>query len=147
MSEANLLYLISQVRMQSFRYLEAQLQNVGLADLPVSFGDVLFVVARRQPVEMQEIGLALRKDKSTMTNVVKELERRGYVKRSRDPDDRRRVRVELTSRASEALPAFLKISRKFNRRLTRGFQPAEREALRASLERLVENMADSDDGR
>ncbi|MEQ9366657.1 MAG: MarR family transcriptional regulator, partial [Leptospirales bacterium] len=140
MPEANLLYLISQVRMQAFRYLEAELQKAGLADLPVSFGDVLFVVARTQPIEMQEIGLALRKDKSTMTNVVKELEKRGYVKRSRDPEDRRRVRVELTPRASGALPTFRRISRRFNRRLTRGFAPEEREVLRAALERMSVNM-------
>lgn len=142
MPEANLLYLISQVRMQAFRYLEAELQKAGLPDLPVSFGDVLFVVARHQPIEMQEIGLALRKDKSTMTNVVNQLEKRGYVIRTRHPEDRRRVRVELTAQATEALPAFLKISRRFNRRLMRGFQPAEREVLQQSLERLLGNMAD-----
>ncbi len=127
--------------MMAFRYLEAELQAAELADLPVSYGDILFAVARTQPIEILEIARQVRKDKSTVSNVLKDLTRRGYVTRTRDPDDRRRVLVQLTARARDALPDFLKISRKLNRRLFRGFSTEEQAALRDYLERLAANLS------
>lgn len=141
MADSNALFLLSQVRMLAFRYLESELQAAGLADLPVSYGDVLFAAARTQPIEILEIARQVRKDKSTVSAVLKDLTRRGYVTRSRDPEDRRRVLVQLTARARAALPTFLKISRKLNRRLFRGFSPAEQAELRSYLERLTVNLS------
>jgi DNA-binding MarR family transcriptional regulator len=141
MADSNALFLLSHVRMMAFRFLEAELQAAELADLPVSYGDVLFAAARTQPIEILEIARQVRKDKSTVSNVLKDLTRRGYVTRTRDPDDRRRVLVQLTARARAALPTFLKISRKMNRRLFRGFSPAEQAELRGYLERLAQNLS------
>jgi DNA-binding MarR family transcriptional regulator len=43
----------------------------------------------------------------TMTSVLDTLERNGYVKRLMDPDDRRRVLVEVTSTAQAVLDQML----------------------------------------
>ena len=127
--------------MLAFRYLEAELQKAGLADLPVSAGDVLFVVARQKVLEMGELSQALRKDPSTIANVVKDLERRGYVRRERDPEDRRRVRVSLSPKARKAVPVFYRISRRFNQRFLRGVAAEQRQELVQLLDRLMDNLS------
>ncbi len=140
MADSNTLFLISHVRMLAFRYLESELRALGLASLPVSSADALFAVARSQPVEILEVARQVRKDKSTVSSVLKDLRQRGYVSRMRDPDDRRRVAVRLTARAQQALPALLKISRKFNRKLFRGFSAEERAQSNALLDRMAANL-------
>ena len=48
------------------------------------------------PMTVGELGARLRLDSGTLTPLLKRLESAGYVLRSRDPADERRVRVEVT---------------------------------------------------
>ena len=134
------LYLMSKVRMMAFRFMEQEMAREGVKDIPPSYGDVLFVITRREGIEMSEIGRLTSKDKSTITGVIKELEKHGYVRRERDEEDRRRYNVFLTPKARMIQDALMKVSRRFNRKMLRGFSRQDRNRMTTYLHRMRENL-------
>lgn len=89
-------------------------------------------------LSQQAIGERLRIDRTTMVSVIDELERAGYVKRERNPGDRRAYVITLTAtgrrtqaRSEEAVDAH---ALHFFGRLSK----AERQELHGLLTRLIE---------
>jgi MarR family transcriptional regulator, transcriptional regulator for hemolysin len=75
----------------------------------------------------------------TLTRHLDGLEKAGLVARVRDPDDRRVVRVELTSAGEAQFQRLRKAAVAFDQRLRTGFSEQELEQLRSWLARLMEN--------
>jgi DNA-binding MarR family transcriptional regulator len=80
--------------------------------LNVRMCGVLNLLKEEGPKSQQEIGEQLSIDRTTMVEIVDELERQGIVRRERSPHDRRSYAVTLTTsgkakqkRASEAFDA------------------------------------------
>lgn len=77
---------------------------------------------------------------ATVTNIVQRLEGRGYIKRIRSSDDKRKVFVEITNLAEEVLthtPSLLQES--FVERMEK-IKPWEQTMLLSSLQRIAEMM-------
>jgi DNA-binding MarR family transcriptional regulator len=91
-------------------------------------------------VTVAEIGHAARLSSPTVTGILDRLERDGYAQRVRDTVDRRRVYVRLTPAGYEKVSALpVPLEDGFARRF-RALPVAEREAILASLERVVALM-------
>jgi DNA-binding MarR family transcriptional regulator len=56
----------------------------------------------RSPLSQQAIGERLRIDRTTMVALIDDLEEAGYVKRERNPEDRRAYVITLTARGKKA---------------------------------------------
>jgi DNA-binding MarR family transcriptional regulator len=98
--------------------------------------------AERGALSQQAIGEQLRIDRTTMVALIDELEELGYVKRARNPEDRRAYVITLTpsgkkaqAKAEEAVDAH---ARPFFGRLSEG----ELQKLHQLLERLIEPAQD-----
>jgi MarR family transcriptional regulator for hemolysin len=87
-----------------------------------------------------QLARALRIEGPTLTRHLDGLEEAGLIVRTREPHDRRAVRVELTDagRARHAELRHAVIG--FNRRLTSGLGENELEELRGLLARLEQNV-------
>jgi DNA-binding MarR family transcriptional regulator len=57
---------------------------------------VLLVLWEKDGLNVKEIGARLQLDSGTLTPLLKRLERAGYLRRRRDPENERQLRVELT---------------------------------------------------
>jgi DNA-binding MarR family transcriptional regulator len=66
----------------------------------------LSVIAQRGPVAVGEIGKAAGLTRGAMTTALDRIEKAGYARRLRHPDDRRGVLVELTDKARKAIDAI-----------------------------------------
>jgi DNA-binding MarR family transcriptional regulator len=68
-----------------------------------------------QPMLTGEVAARMHVTSGTVTSLLDNLERKHYVVRSSDPDDRRRVLVDITAAAQglldEALPAIQQVAR------------------------------------
>jgi DNA-binding MarR family transcriptional regulator len=108
------------------------------------FGVMTFLRLETEPdrergsLSQQAIGERLRIDRTTMVTLIDDLERAGYVKRERNPGDRRAYVIKLTAagrraqaRAEEAVDAH---ALQFFGQLSE----AERQELHRLLARLVE---------
>lgn len=62
---------------------------------------VLLVLWEKDGMSVKDIGDRLFLDSGTLTPLLKRMEAAGFVKRSRDPEDERQLRVNLTARAQE----------------------------------------------
>ena len=98
----------------------------------------LVLLEREEPTSVGDLGAQLRLDSGTLTPLLKRLEAAGLVRRERDPEDERRVLVELTDagwalegRLAE-IPARLGSAMRMSR--------AEAAALRDQLNALIANL-------
>lgn len=96
---------------------------------------VLLVLWERDGLAVKEIGRRLHLDSGTLTPILKRLERAGYLRRSRAPEDERHLRVELTD-AGRALDAQVAGVRD-GILCALGGAEAPLEALRQELDRIV----------
>jgi DNA-binding MarR family transcriptional regulator len=79
-------------------------------------------------------------DAGAMTRMIDRLEEKGLLKRSRCPDDRRLVNLELTDKGNLALPQMRRVAMGVLNRFLEGFTKAEVRQLEGFLVRMLENM-------
>ncbi len=75
-----------------------------LAEVGLTYPQYLSLLAlwdAPEPLTVGELGKRLRLDSGTLTPLLKRLEAAGHVVRRRDPDDERRVLVEVTAEGWE----------------------------------------------
>lgn len=76
------------------------------ANLTVSQFGTLEVLLHLGPLNQRAIGEKLLKSGGNITMVIDNLERSGYVKRKKDPDDRRAVLIHLTTKGKAFIEEF-----------------------------------------
>src|SRR5262245_1430682 len=89
----------------------------------------------------QELARAIGIEGPTLTHHLDALEEAGLVVRTRDPDDRRAVRLELTDAGRQRHAELMEAVIAFNRRLRTGLDEGEVQELRGLLAKLERNVA------
>ena len=72
---------------------------------------VLLVLWEEEGLSVKEIGQRLHLDSGTLTPVLKRLEKAGFVRRRRDDQDERQVRIELTDKGRDTRTRALEVPR------------------------------------
>lgn len=129
MSIDRLLRLPSYLMLQLVK--EARRRASG--DLRGSHLAVLACVADIGPAAQKRISDRLGIDASDLVTLIDDLERRGYVDRKRDEQDRRRYSVEVTSHGRSALSRRLDIAEQQEAELLAPLTERERDDLTALL--------------
>ena len=75
---------------------------------------------------------------STMTRIVDNLVRDGYVERAQDPQDRRVVRVALTEKGEQLFEFIMKIYHEYHRKIVDNIPTGELHKVVESLKLLIE---------
>ena len=78
-------------------------------------------------------------DAGAMTRMIDRLEEKGLIRRSRCPEDRRLVNLELTEKGLEAMPRMRACSMRVLNRFLQGFTKAEARQLESFLTRMLDN--------
>jgi len=123
--------------------LEKKLTQEGIDLTPLQFH--ILGMLSHHPFTIAELSRKLTLDPSTLVPTVDALERKAYLERSRDPNDRRRIPLILTEAGQKTLhvipmisdddPVFLALQEM-------GTQDAD--SLRALLRRMVHNLPDGE---
>jgi DNA-binding MarR family transcriptional regulator len=80
-------------------------------------------------------------DAGAMTRMLDRLEAKGLIRRSRSPEDRRLVHLELTEEGRAAYPRMRELALAVANRFLHGFSKAEARTLEGLLSRMLENAA------
>ncbi len=139
-SKKNFIYTLSRIRHLAHLFLEKKMLEEGISDIPPSYGDVFAIVCVYGPMTMKDIARFTYKDKSTITGIVKHLEKSGYLTREKHDRDGRAMIVIATTKAKKIMRNFRSISKKMNNRLFSDFSEQELSMLFSLLERILHNM-------
>jgi MarR family 2-MHQ and catechol resistance regulon transcriptional repressor len=109
-------------------------------------GLVLGILRDRAPVSPSELGERLIVTRATVTGVVDSLERRGFVRRSANPADRRSLLVEITPAGLAVLRALRTIVHGYEKAWLGAFSDSELRTYIELLHRIQDNLDSASDG-
>lgn len=101
---------------------------------------VLYGVERGGWDNQRDLAKDLRIEGATLTRHLDRMERDGLIVRTRDPDDRRQIRVELTTEGGALYRRLKTVARKTGKRATDGLSADDRANLRRILGRIRTNV-------
>jgi DNA-binding MarR family transcriptional regulator len=115
--------------------------NQSLPGCDIGYGPKRFLIeiALFPGLTQEEVSELLLMDKTTTARAVKELEKKGYITRKRDPEDRRCRRLWPTEQGKAFAPKVIEARKKAQEALAQGFTTKERARLATWLKRLSEN--------
>jgi DNA-binding MarR family transcriptional regulator/predicted enzyme related to lactoylglutathione lyase len=124
------------------RSIRAQLQEIGVDDLPKNGAFILFGIhsGNGTPADLP-FGLGV--SRQAVSQVIDVLVQRGYVERHPDPGDRRRISLELTERGQEVVEAVWRGTEAIDGQLATRLSAEQIEAMRSGLMALADIKAAS----
>jgi DNA-binding MarR family transcriptional regulator len=103
-------------------------------------GSILFSLFEGDGASMSELAARTSLAASSVTQVISQMERSGLVKRKRDVNDGRAVRVHLTPLARRLEPRCRALNERVHELLQAGLSPREASELRRLLAAVVTNL-------
>ena len=141
MATEKVLSLISEVRGGFIRFLESELAASSANEVQPSYGPVLSALFKYDgKLKMKEIAHAANRDKSTVTYLVNNLVKIGYVKKEPGRQDCRETYVVLTQKAWDSKNTFTVISKHLLQTAYNGFTEEEQLQLTALLTKMNNNF-------
>ena len=121
--------------------IDAALREAGFDDIRPAAANV-FPFVPPEGITVSRLAELARVRKQSMAQAVDQLERTGYVERRPNPRDHRSRLVFLTERGASVPPVTHAAAERVEQRWAELTSPAEFEALRASLMRLLSELRD-----
>jgi len=125
--------LLTQVKMSMSEALDEELAPLGITAAQFV---VLVMLADADAGSASGLCKTASYDQGAMTRMIDRLERKGFVRRVRSPEDRRRVNLELTAEGRAVYPKLIASAANVNNRFLSGLKKAEVD----QLERLLRHM-------
>lgn len=121
--------------------LEIELADHGLGEqLAPGMGPILFTLFEEDNRSIKAIAARTQLSSSTLTGLLKRMEKAGLVKRSRDESDGRVVRVQLTPLGRELQPRCQAVLKKFDLLVAQALKPDEIDRAKDFLRRYTDTM-------
>ncbi|MGB6128666.1 MAG: MarR family transcriptional regulator [Psychrilyobacter sp.] len=135
--------IISNIREKSAQFINGELKKKEVSGLINSHGTILSAMYDNDGVmTMNEIAKFIGKRKSTVTDMVKKLEKLGYISRQKSERDARVIEVTLTEKGWIFRETFKEVSTELLEKTYSGFTEEEKEVLMKLLLKIRKNFKD-----
>jgi DNA-binding MarR family transcriptional regulator len=141
-SDDDVLELVHAV-MHDYRSLQYRFLRDGPHAITHMDGKVLAFFARHPGATQRDLAKHSGRDKAQLARLVKGLREQGLLAAAVDEDDRRVVRLSLSTDGNAVVQALQRQARRLGARAVGGFDPAERAQLVDLLKRLKANLGAS----
>ncbi len=138
-------FLVAKIHRTGGRVFARMLLERGIEINPAQ-GRILFVLWEMGPMTIHELAKRSGLVKSTLTTTLDRLEVQGQVVRVRGDRDRRKITIELTPKNRAMHKLYDRVSKEMVDLFYRGFAPSEVAAFESNLERILNNLARSEEG-
>ena len=138
-------HLLNRVRTEMLSALDAALEaDPELSKLEISSAQFIVIAAlvnTEGAKSASDLCKGISYDAGAMTRMLDRLETKSLIRRTRRPDDRRVVYLELTEEGHRSYPRMRQVSMGVVNRFLQGFSQAEARQLEGFLTRMLENAA------
>lgn len=132
---------IADIRESANSFIEQELKARGLTGIVPAHGSVLaYLFQQHGPVPMTSLVKETGRVKSTISGIIKTLEKHGYVFRQACPDDARSSQIELTDKGRSIKTDFEEISDLLLKKTYGDMPQQDRECLAILLAKLKQNF-------
>ena len=130
-------HLMGKLNRSLRRNYDRQLKEFGLT--PCQF-EVLMTLWEEENILLSELGRRVSRDGPTITGVIDRMERKMLVKRKRDSNDRRVVKVVLTAKSNGMKEQLSVTKQQILDRITENLTSKEINQLEALLLKMINNV-------
>jgi len=141
MREMTVGQLLAQVCRMSGHHLKTHMEKIGLHR---GQGFAMVQLWHRDGVPQRELSEAMHISPASVTNMLQRMERDGWIRRERDRDDQRVVRVYLSDKAKDLREKARTVFREMEEELGSIYSDEERETLKRLLMKLHDRFAPHD---
>jgi DNA-binding MarR family transcriptional regulator len=107
-------------------------------------GRILFALWQKDGVPINELVERTLLRKSTLSELLDNLEKAGYVRREQSEDDRRKILIKLTERTHKLQNVYVNLSIEMTKIFYDGFSMDEIDEFEAYLQRILSNLIPHD---
>lgn len=137
---SSILTLISRIHSEAADFLQAKMKKLGMRNLASSHGNILYRLSLEDKIPMSELARLVNRDKSTVTVLVRKLEKNGLLARETSGEDGRVSYVSLTDKGRDFAKGTGSLSASLMETCYKGFSDAEKETLLSLLLRISDNF-------
>lgn len=101
---------------------------------------LLFALHHNEGVSQKELAELTGKDPANVTRILDQLERKGFVRREANPDDRRAFRMHNTPEGTKIAVALAPIEERFVEEVVAGIPREDLETFRAVMQAINANL-------
>lgn len=136
-------FLVNRVATAMRRAFEQRLEEYGLTAPQCGF---LLRLFEEDGQSLSNIGKSLYCDKPTITGIASRLEKKGFIRKVKDKDDRRIVKALLTEKGTGLKEPLRKTSMDLNMAATKGLTTNEVKLLKTNLRGSLGNLLEQIQG-
>jgi MarR family transcriptional regulator, transcriptional regulator for hemolysin len=122
------------------KFLNALNVKLNNLDIERSFYALLLIEGGNGKITQQDLAELLESDKVSVVRIINYLSGKGYVKRVKDPSDKRKYRLTLTSKAEEEMPVIKKAIEEVTQNAFNGLSRKKIEELYETLNIIRNNL-------
>jgi DNA-binding MarR family transcriptional regulator len=132
-------FLVTQIHHLGRRVFSELLKDRGL-NIGPGQGRILFALWQEDGVPINQLIKKTLLRKSTLSELLDNLESAGHVKRVQSEEDRRKVLIELTEKTKQMLNVYIEVSKEMTNIFYKGFQHEEIDQFEVFLQRVLDNL-------
>lgn len=133
-------FLISKIKQISGRIFDKKLKNHDITDLNTAQGRIVFSLWQNNVIPISELVRITALSKTTLTSMLNRLEQIGYITRSSDRDDNRKVIVSLTEKSKLLKERYEIVSQEMTSLFYEGLAESQIDEFEKILTHIMENL-------
>ena len=133
-------FLISKIRQLSERILAKLLRDYQAIEINPAQGRVMFPLWKKDNISFHELKEKTLLSKATLSHLLDNLEKAGYIKRVPSSNDKRTINIKLTEKNKELQDKFIQVSNQMKDIYYKDFTEEDIDEFEGYLRRLLNNL-------
>lgn len=142
MKTDNTISIIGKIKDAANHIIVKELEARGYLGLAPSHGDILSLLIIKGEMTKTEIAQSINRERSTVTTLIKKLEKLEYIESRVNEEDARSIIVSLTEKGHQMKVDFIEISELLYQRQFKGMTKKQIETFRQGLLKVHQNFLD-----
>lgn len=132
-------FLITKIHHLGRRVFTELLKKRGI-EIGPGQGRILFALWQHDNVPINDLTKRTLLRKSTLSELLDNLENAGHIKRIQSEQDRRKILIQLTDKTRKLQSTYFKLSAEMTEIFYKGFAPEEIDELESYLHKILKNL-------